>query len=182
MAAGTRTAPDVTTAATTRLMSIFFVDISGDTWSEAISVPADATQAEMEALVDGIQASTHASIYQVDLESRWGGKQLMEAENATIGGKSTSVYDRLSMTAKHTLDPEKKDKRISIPAPLYDMFINNFADTTPDEPTYVSDEILPSNPLFVAVGSAFLAVLGANWNLVWARYHDRGDVNERVIL
>ena len=178
----TRTAPDVTGAATTRLFSVHFIDVSGDIWSEAIMIPSDATTAEMEAVVDALQAATNASVYEVNLMSTWGGRQVSEETNADNLSKSASVFDRVSITAKHTTDPEKKDKVISIPAPIYELFVNNFVDTDPEEPTFVSDSLLPTSTEFAAVGTAFLAMLGANWNLVWARYHDRGDVNERQPL
>lgn len=178
----TRTAPDVTGAATTRLASFHFIDISGDIWSQALQVPSDMTAAELEALADALQAATNASIYEINLMSTWGGRQVSEETNADNLSKSASVFDRVSITAKHTTDPEKKDKVISIPAPIYDLFVNNFADTDPEPPTFVSDNILSTSTEFAAVGTAFLAVLGANWNLVWTRYHDRGDVNERVPL
>lgn len=179
----TRTAPDATGAATTRLMTFKWMDVSGDTWTEAVYIPSDATAAEIEALADAAQAGSNASLYEIDVQSVWGGIETAEQENADNESKSASVFDRLTVTAKHKTNPDIKDKRFSIPAPKFPLFINNFADTDPAPPTIVSDSILPTSTEFAAFGTTFLALLNAtNYNLVWARYHDKGDLNERVPL
>lgn len=169
---GTRTAPDVTTAATIKTISVHWIDNSGDIWSEAYSVPVAATQAQIEALLDALQAASNASIYKVDVASVWGTDALADANNAIgVDPKSASVFDKFGFTMKHNTNPELKDKRVSVPAPIGDLFVN--------DGTIYSDSPDPASTEIVALGTAALAIW-AGYAIVWFRYVEKKEINEKV--
>lgn len=66
MAAGTRTAPAATAAATARRITMRFIDASGDKGAEELYVPVAATAANIETYIAAYQAATQASIYEYD--------------------------------------------------------------------------------------------------------------------
>ena len=172
--AGTRTAPDVTGAATSKHLSVHFIDDSGDIWSESHIIAGAATQAQIEAYLDALQADSGASIYKVGVESFWGTDALADADNAESNGdllKSRSVFDTLNVTLKHTTDPEKKDKIVRIPAPI----AQNFVDTG----TFLSDEIAADEAELVAVLTAAL-VLFPSYAVAWARYSEKTELNQKT--
>lgn len=182
--AGTRTAPDVTGTATSKHLSVHFIDVSGDVWSESHLVPIAATNAQIEAYLDALQAGSGASIYKVGVETMFGTDALADSGNATdIDVKSSSVFDKLGVTLKHTTDPEKKNKIVTIPAPIAPLFVRNPDDgsapgTVPYE--FVSDTISGSSPELAAILAAALAMFGAGWAIAWARYVEKVEVNERT--
>lgn len=178
MAAGTRTAPDVTTTATSKHIGVHFIDISGDTWSESHIIPAAATNAQIEAYLDALQAATGASIYKVEVSQMFGTDALADSTNASNDDlKSASVFDKVGVTLKHTTDPEKKNKIVTIPAPIAEIMSRN-----PDTPPYdfVSDVIDGSSAELAAVMGTALTMFGAGWAIAWARYVEKVEVNERV--
>jgi len=77
--AGVRTAPDVTTAATFRQLHVRWIDNSGDITSEAYLVPAAATTAQIEAMLDALQACSNASLFEASISQHWGGDALADA-------------------------------------------------------------------------------------------------------
>lgn len=58
-----RTAPDFTTAATYRTITLQVIDASGDKDAVGLLVPVAATAATIEAIVDAYQAATQSSVY-----------------------------------------------------------------------------------------------------------------------
>lgn len=63
--AGTRTAPALTASATRRILTIRFIDASGDVSAESIDVPIASTSANLETIVAKYQLATQASVYDV---------------------------------------------------------------------------------------------------------------------
>lgn len=170
--AGTRTAPDVTTAATGKNLSVHWIDNSSDIWSESYSIPVAATNAQIEAFLDGLQAGSNASIYKADISSVWGSDGLADSNNAIgIDPKSASVFDKFGFTMKHTTNPELKDKRVSVPAPIGDLFIN--------DGTIYQDSPDPSAAEIVALATAALALF-PSYAIVWFRYVEKKEINEKV--
>lgn len=171
--AGTRTAPDVTGTPTGLHLSVSFIDNSGDTWSESHIIPATSTGAQREAYLDALQAATSASIYKVKMVTDFGTDALADSDNADpVGAKSTSVFDGLNITVKHSTDLEKKDKILRIPAPLTALFVN--------DGDYVSDVLDGASEELAAVMGAFLTMLGAGWAIAWGRYTERQETNEKT--
>lgn len=180
--AGTRTAPSLTGSATILELSVHFIDDSGDTWSEAHFIPVASTAAQREAYVAGLQAASGASIYKVKVHTDFGSDALADSGNAEENAallKSRSVFDSLNVTLKNT-DPEKTNKIVRVPAPIYNLFVNNFADTDPDPPTYVADTIAGDSAELVTLMAAALAMFGAGWSIAWARYSEKTELNPRT--
>lgn len=172
--AGTRTAPDVTGAATSKHLSVHFIDDSGDIWSESHIVAAAATQAQIEAYLDALQADSGASIYKVGVESFWGTDALADADNAEGDAdllKSRSVFDTLNITLKHTTDPEKKDKIVRIPAPIASNFVASG--------DFLSDEIDGASVELGAVMTTALTLF-PSYAVVWARFSEKTELNQKV--
>lgn len=182
--AGTRTAPAVTGAATNLQLSVSFIDDSGDTWSESHVLPVGTTNANIEAYLDALQAASGASIYKAGIESVWGTDALADSGNAdpAIGFlKSRSVFDSLNVTLKHTTVPDMKNKIVRVPAPLAEMFVNNFIDTTPNPPTYVSDNPDIVSTVLVALLGAIQTLFPA-YSIAWSRYSEKTELNEKTRL
>lgn len=171
--AGTRTAPDVTGAATFKQVSMHFIDNSGDVKSDSYLTPVAATAAQIEAFADGLQLLSHASLYQIDVSQSWGSAALADRNNAEDNAeKSTSIFDALVTTWKHT-DPNYATKRMIIPAPIEDLFLGAGSGT-------VADSVDPTNGDLNTLFGAALAMFGAGWGVSWIRYVEKKEVNERV--
>lgn len=65
MANGTRTAPTVDGSPTWLNISVSWIDHTGDVRTDTVQVDADATDAEIEAYVAGLQTLSNASEYRV---------------------------------------------------------------------------------------------------------------------
>lgn len=182
--AGTRTAPDVTGAATSKHLGVHFIDVSGDVWSESHIIPIAATNAQIEAYLDALQAASGASIYKVEVSNMFGTDALADSSNATdIDVKSSSVFDKLGVTLKHNTDPEKKNKIVTIPAPIAPVFIRQPDDgTAPATVPYdfVSDSVDGGSAELAAVLVAALTMFGAGWSIAWARYVEKVEMNAKV--
>lgn len=173
--AGTRTAPDVTGVATILELSVHFIDISGDTWSEAHFIPVASTAAQREAYIDALQAASGASIYKVRVVTDFGTDALADSGNADEtpdNYKSDSVFDSLNVTIKHNTDPEKKNKIVRVPAPMKSLFTSQAG--------YTSDVIDGESAELAALLVAALAMFGAGWSIAWARYSEKSELNEKV--
>lgn len=173
--AGTRTAPALTGAATILELSVHFIDISGDTWSESHFIPVASTAAQREAYVDALQDASVASIYKVSVNTDFGTDALSDSGNADLvsdNAKSSSVFDSLNVTIKHNTDPEKKNKIVRIPAPLVTLFTTQSG--------YVSDVINGESAELAAVMAAALTMFGAGWSIAWARYSEKTELNEKT--
>lgn len=175
--AGTRTAPDATGAATSNLLSVHFIDDSGDVWSEAHIIPVAATAAQVEAYLDTLQAGSGASIYKFERGAVWGSDALADSGNAETDGsllKSRSVFDSLNITLKHTTDPEKKNKVVRVPAPIAALFTSGTG--------FLSDNIDIESAELIGLLSAVVAMFGAGWAVAWGRFSEKGEINERQKL
>lgn len=171
--AGTRTAPDVTGTATAKSLTVHWIDNSGDIKADSYLIEAAATNAEIEAYLDALQAASNASLSYVEVHSLFGTDALADNGNAVVAAeKSTDLFDNLVVTLKHT-NPEYNTKRIYIPAPLGAMFINDGA-------TYYSDEIDGTSTELGTVLSAALAMFGTGWAVLWSRYVKHAEQNKRT--
>lgn len=173
--AGTRVAPDVTGAATAIRMSVHFIDDSGDLWSESHLLPAASTPIEREAYLDTLQLASAASIYKVEVADLFGTDALADPTNAEADGdlvKSRSVFDSVTITLKHTTDPEKKNKIARVPAPMANLML--------EDGEFISDQIdINSTELVNHLGTT-LAMFGAGWAIAWARYGEKKEINEKT--
>lgn len=162
---GTRTAPDVTTAATGKLVSFHWIDVSGAKRADSYQLPVSATNAQIEAMADALQAGSNASLWKIGIENVFGSVE--DSDNALAATKSSQVQDQLFFTAKHT-SPLQIVQRAYIPAPINDLFIGN------------TDNVDPTSTEAAAILTAFLAMLGAGYSVVWGRYTQRTEINEKT--
>lgn len=158
--AGTMTAPLLTAAATYRLISIHFVDASGDVWTESFRTPLATTGAQLDALIADIQERSNASIWRVDDQLIREGAAAKT--NATKLPRSESVFDAVFLTFKNI--GTNVVYRIYIPAPL--------------EATLLDETDTPNNTDLADVATAAGVVLGAGFVWQSSRYSEKRETNE----
>lgn len=161
----TRTAPTVDGTPTSKLVSFRWIDVSGDVRTDSMYVPTTATDAQIEAMAVALQAGSNASLHSVMVELQYG--SVPDASNATAGSKSESVHDQLFFVAKNS-DPFKIVQRAYFPAPISDLFIAD------------SDNLNPAETKITDLLTAFLAVIGAGYSIVWGRYTEKSEINEKT--
>lgn len=162
---GTRTAPDATGAAVSKLVSFKWMDISGDVRTDSLRVPVAATQAQIEAMADALQAGSNATLYGIEVTEEW--NSIGDSSNALGGDKSQSVHDQLFFLAKN-VNPFIMPQRAYFPAPIADVF------------TADSDSLDPASAEIIALLTAFLALVGAGYSIVHGRYTEKSEINEKT--
>lgn len=158
--AGTMTAPTMVSAITYRLISIHFVDASGDVWSESFRTPSATTAAQIDTLIADIQERSNASIWRVDDQLIRQGAAAKT--NATTAPRSQSVFDAVFLTFKNIATSVAF--RIYIPAPL--------------EVTLLDETDSPNNTDLADVATAAAVVLGAGFVWQSSRYVEHKETNE----
>ena len=161
--AGTMTAVTAVTAATYKLVSISFVDASGDVWTESLRVPTATTAAAIDTMIADIQERSNASIWKLEItEVREGA---ISTSNATTDPRTQSVFDHILMTFKNPATG--MSQRVYIPAPLEATFEAPAGDVP--NLTDLSD-----------LGTSALVVLGAGYQFRTARYTELREINAAV--
>lgn len=112
--AGTRTAPLFTAAANARRITLYLVDASGDTYSEAKYVPVAATAANIEAWAAAYQAATQASLYWIDDVNVRSGDS--DPDNAETDQRN-SIKDGINLSYKNATTLDAKSSRLVAPIP-----------------------------------------------------------------
>ena len=159
---GNRTAPAVNGTPTFKTVSLKWIDASGDKRSDSLQIPTAATNAQVEAWAASEQAGSNASLYAVISEDHY--NSAPDKSNALDESKD-SVYDNLVYLAKTSAN---LSKRGFLPAPIAAMF-------TPG-----TDTIDPTSTVLADIFTAFLALAGAGYSIVSARYTERREINEAV--
>jgi len=157
----THTAPLFTAAATYKIMSMTYIDASGDEWTGSIRVATATTAAQMDTLLGDIQSRTNASNYKTELSEVREGARVKA--NATVLARSQDVHDAMLMTFKNVATGATQ--RIYIPAPLE----ATFEATTNDTPNLTD---------LADVGTGAVVVLGAGYAFLQARYTKHKDLNQ----
>jgi len=163
MAAGTRTAPDVTGAATNRRVSLRWIDLTGDLVTTSLDVPVAATAAQIEALGDAMQAASQASLYEIDNTGVWAA---VPDKNDAVSGHADSVFDVVTSLIKSAAPRSALDWYI--PAP-------NDTVVLPE-----TDNIDPASTELAAIYTAVLALLPAGFTVVQARFSEHKETNKAV--
>lgn len=115
--AGTRTAPDVTGAATFKLVSFRWIDASGTRRSDSYQVPAAATAAQIDDAADAAQALSNASLWAIDIGSVYAGDMdTGAAESLVYAGNDDNVVILLKQ-------PDNQARDFFVPAPIEALFI-----------------------------------------------------------
>lgn len=156
----THTAPTFASAATYKIMSVTFIDASGDEWTGSLRVAVGATAGQLDTLLADIQARTNASNYKTELSEVREGARVKA--NATILARSQDVHDAMLMTFKNV--STGASQRLYIPAPLEAVF---------EAPT----NDVPNLTDLSDVGTGAVVVLGAGYSFLQARYTKHKDLN-----
>lgn len=158
-----RTAPAVNGTPQFKQLSLAWIDASGDLRSDSIQIPAAATVAQIEAYADAISDGANPSLYKIEVQDVY--NSVPDKNDATTGEKSESVYDNLVFLAKNVTN---QSQRGFLPGPLGTMFVAG------------TDQIDPTSATLAAIFTAFLALVGAGYSVVSARYTERREINEAV--
>jgi len=161
---GTRTAPDVTTAATRKLVSWRWLDNSGDKRGDSAYFDIGASTAEIEAVMDALQAGSNASLFEVSIAEVWVGDAL--PANALNASRSPSVFDNIVLHFKD--DVTLASQRLFIVAPIEAYMLPNT--DTPD--------VTDLSTLVAAAETAF----GGAYDVKSARYTERREINQSAPL
>lgn len=161
MPSGTRTAPAINGTPVYRRLSTRLQDVSGDIRSVSLDIPVAVTNAQMEAYVAALQATTQASIFSVEVSDVYA--SVGDASNAVVGQRN-SVYDNVALLLK---TPANLSKNGFIPAPAPEVMLVD------------SDQIDPTSTELIAFFTAILAV-APTYSVVSARYTERREINQAV--
>lgn len=159
-----RTAPAVTGAATSALVSFSFIDANQNivSWSLRTTV-ALATGANVEAVAAALGAASNASLYGVKIASEWA--TVPNAVNA-VDAPYSSAYDNVVELFKDITSGAAQDG--FIPAPLDALM------------TTGTTQVDLENEEFIAFSNAVNALLPAAYVPVSARLSERRKTYKRV--
>jgi len=157
-----RTAPDVTTAATFRTVSVRFVDFNGDLRTISARVPSAATVADVEAMVAAYTSLTNANLYEVQITDRWAAVPAAQTADEEV---HMSVYDNVALNFKDIV--AGLQQTIFLPAPI---------DTLIDAGDVVDTTIVD----YVTWRDAWDTLLAGNYEPLTARFTERRNKNDTV--
>lgn len=161
---GTRTAPDITGAATFIEISLRWIDSVGDVRSDASLIDATASDAEIEAVAATMVLGSNASLYAVRKTEVFEGAKTKANALAAV---RESVQDNIVYHAKST---GRVDRRAFLPSPLAAVFVANTE--TPDDGDTVITNLI----------AAWLAAWKGTFASVSLRFTERREINEKVNL
>lgn len=160
-----RTAPTINGTPLYKVLSISWIDSTGDKRTDSYQFPAAVTDAALEALVAAAAADSNANIYSVRVGDVYA--SLPDTGDA-LNEVRPSLFSNIVFLAK---TPLNQSDNFYIPAPLDD----NFVPTT--------DDILSG--ALGATMAAWLAALntgGGTFEIISGRYTERREVNKSVSL
>lgn len=112
MAVGIRTAPAVTGAVTSTLLTLHVMDASGDFWADCIGVTSAPTDIQIEAWAAAYQAASQASLYKVSTQSIWEGDA--DSDNAGTDQRST-IAEGINLLYKDIAAMKSQTPRLVAP-------------------------------------------------------------------
>lgn len=147
--AGTRTAPTISAGTETSIaIAVKAIDANGQSLSFSDTVPADATDVEIEAKIDAMQDLSNASIYEVRVGRVFEGvRSTANADNAPI----LSVHDQLVLSLKNNAQVPAQVVQTYLPSPIDAIFLPN------------TNVVNTTDPLYVAWRNSMLAIYGVDW-------------------
>jgi len=163
---GTASAPTVDGTPLYDRVSVHYVDASGDIRSDTIQIDPGTTDAQIQTMVGLIQGNSNASIYKVERTAVYA-----SAPNPTnaVSAVYPSVYDNVVLLFKTLLN---QSQNIFIPAPDEDIMP---ADSdSPDTAALI--------PTVVAIINVLEGTGTTDWSGVSARFTERREKNQRVLL
>lgn len=162
--AGTKSVPTIDSAAVTFVrVSVRMMDAGGEKRSVSLQVPAAATDAQIEALVNAQQAAQNATIYEVSKQLIW--SSVPVEANADSTDNFGSVYDNVVLLCKNVATQKSQDAFIPSVSGII-VLDGDIVDT--------------QNALYQAWRDAVIALLAAPYQAVSARFTERRDKNDSV--
>lgn len=159
--AGTRTSGSIDGTPTYKQLSIGLVDFSGDLRSISMRLPADATNAQCEAVVSALQTATQASVYRVEVQFVYEGA--VSPANAT-SNENSSVFDNISIGFKDA--SSGASQTAYIPAPIVALI-------------GAGDVVNTDETAFTGYRDAVDTALAAEYAPRFTRFTERREINKR---
>lgn len=162
--AGTRSAPTVDLGTPNRItLSVRLMDAGGEKRAVSLDIPSSATDTQIDAYVNAMQAVSNATIYEVSKQEKYTSVPL-EA-NTETDSPFVSVFDNLVLGLKDVANNKLQDAFV----PAVEGII-----------VLDGDVIDTEHGLYTAFRDAADALLGANYTPVSARFTERRDKNDSV--
>lgn len=162
----TRTAPALTEDPNFSLIHSRWVDASGDIRSISLQIDPTATDTQIDALLDNTQTASNASLFHVEVGRVWSSNP---SKASATAGVYPSVYDNVVILMK---TPTNFSRNWFVPAP--------------DATIMPSDSDLPiiiaSSTLALSVSAVLEGTSTADWDAVSARFTERREKNQRVLI
>lgn len=152
----TRTAPATSTTPTTTA-TLHLIDSSGDNFTDAITMPAAMTAANIETLAAAYQAASQASLWKISQTLEWVGDA--DPDNADVGQRN-SVKDGVNLLWKNLTTLRTLSPRLI--APIDDVMQGN------------QDIPLLSAAEFIALIGAYQTLL-SGFSLTSAQFTERRE-------
>lgn len=160
-----RTAPVIDLGTPTSLiLSVSFIDYTGDVRTDSYRFPAATTDTEIDAIVAALGQASDANLWRASVAREFAADE--DSQIATNTGRG-SVSQNIPMRFKN---PAGDGKTFFLPAPLEAIFV----------PT--TDEVDPANALLAAVLAAFLAAVPAGFTARSVRFTGRQEKNKAIKL
>lgn len=163
---GTRTAPVVDGTPPFQQASYRFVDATGDIRSISIQFPPGTTATQINAIATQLQALTNASLFEVRVNQVYG---VPPDQAEALNEVHISVFDNVVVLFK---DEVNHSQDVFIPAPTTDL--------QPDDGD--SPVTVELTALILAVTAALEQGTTSDWQAVSARYTERREKNQRVLV
>lgn len=160
-----RTAPVVDLGTPTSLvLSVSFIDYTGDVRTDSYRMPATVTDTEIDALVAALGADSDANLWKVSVAREFAADEDATPANNTGRG---SVSQNLAIRLKN---PAGDGRNVFVPAPIESQFI-------PD-----TDEIDPASATLAAVLTAAVDIMPAGFTARSVRFSGRREKNKAIKL
>lgn len=160
----TRTAPTVDGTPNWKVLSITVYDYTGEQRTDSYYLDADTSNAEIEALVAALQATTNATIWKVTVSDLY--NSVGDPSNATEAVWEEASSNLVLLMKSATVE---KGFNFFIPAPANDLFIEG------------TENIDPANAELAALMAALLPARNG-YSFVSARFTSRRDVGTKINL
>lgn len=156
-----RTVPTINGTPTFRKLSITMYDYTGDQRTESYMIDSDASDAEIEAIVDALQTITNGTIWRVEVGDVYNSVgDSSNADEVVWENIKTNVV-LLAKTATNV------SQDWYVPAPNNDLFIEG------------TEEIDPTNTDLAAYMTAILAVR-TGYSFVSGRFTHRSKIGSKI--
>lgn len=159
-----RTAPTVNGTPASYLVSIKWIDSSGDKRSDSFRLlAADYVDAEIESLVSELGARSNANLYAVGVEAEYAA---VPSSGSAVDATRESVYQNIVIHLKNSAGDSR---RVYWPAPEAIHFVAG-SDNVDVEMLNVQNIIGYAEAIFTG------------YTAISVRYTERSEINERVAL